>query len=390
MKIFQSRRLFPSALCPCGARLALFIVLISLLTLTACSKDDNPGDEPTLKGKITSYNEFGAAMLNFTESDLTMAGFTLGDVISITVEGKEIVMPYYDGYYTRNGEYLCVAYPTYPSICFTANNIGLPEELTGLEGHDVVVKMKEKGGRIDVQKALSMKYINDRDAYPNSSDSEFANARTVSAGNIPSGILYRSSSPFCDDIKRAYYVSDYLEGEKIKTVLNLADTKEKMLDYGIPPYSRMLWEGGNVILCPLKADPTADDYNNRLIEALKELPSHPAPYVVHCMEGKDRTGYVCALLEGLCGATYEEIVADYLVTYDNYYQINPANNPELCNTLVSLRLNTCLMYYAGVNDEAQLPNVDYAKAFSDYLLSHGMNSQQITALIQALTVPKHQ
>ena len=34
--------------------------------------------------------------------------------------------------------------------------------------------------------------------------------------------------------------------------------------------------------------PTADDYNNRLINALKELPSHPAPYVVHCMEGKDR------------------------------------------------------------------------------------------------------
>lgn len=37
-----------------------------------------------------------------------------------------LLMPYYDGYYTRNGEYLCVAYPTYPSICFTANNVGLP------------------------------------------------------------------------------------------------------------------------------------------------------------------------------------------------------------------------------------------------------------------------
>ena len=58
--------------------------------------------------------------------------------------------------------------------------------------------------------------------------------------------------------------------------------------------------------------------------------------------------YVCALLEGLCGATYEEIVADYLITYYNYY----------------------------------------AKAFSDYLLSHGMSRQQIDALIQAMTVYK--
>ena len=87
-----------------------------------------------LKGKISSYNEFGAAMLDFTQTDMTKAGFTFGDVISITIDGNiEIVMPYYDGYYARNGEYLCVAYPTYPSICFTANNTGLPEEFLGLE-----------------------------------------------------------------------------------------------------------------------------------------------------------------------------------------------------------------------------------------------------------------
>ena len=363
--------------------------LVFSVALTSCSDDDTTDNTPVLKGKITSYNEFGAAMLSFTETDMTNAGFTLGDVISITIDDKkEIVMPYYDGFYTRNGEFLCVAYPTYPSICFTANNIGLPKELTDLEGHSVTVRMKEKGGCLDVQTALSMKYSNERIEYPDLSDAEFANARTVKAGNIPSGILYRSSSPFSNDIKRDIYVSEYLQQEKIRTVLNLADNEEKMLSYkDIPPYSLSLWKEGNVILCPLKADPTADDYNNRLIEALKQLPSHPAPYLVHCMEGKDRTGYVCALLEGLCGATYEEIVADYLVTYDNYYYINPAKDPVLCNTLVSLRLNTCLMFYAKVSDEAQLPNIDYAKAFSSYLLSHGMTQQQLDALVHALTVP---
>ena len=363
--------------------------LVFSVALTSCSDDDTTDNTPVLKGKITSYNEFGAAMLSFTETDMTNAGFTLGDVISITIDDKkEIVMPYYDGFYTRNGEFLCVAYPTYPSICFTANNIGLPKELTGLEGHSVIVRMKEKGGCLDVQTALSMKYSNERIEYPDLADAEFANARTVKAGNIPNGILYRSSSPFSNDIKRDFYVSDYLQQEKIRTVLNLADNEEKMLSYkDIPPFSLSLWKEGNVILCPLKADPTADDYNNRLIEALKKLPSHPAPYLVHCMEGKDRTGYVCALLEGLCGATYEEIVADYLVTYDNYYYINPAKDPVLCNTLVSLRLNTCLMFYANVSDEAQLPNIDYAKAFSSYLLSHGMAQQQLDALIHALTVP---
>ena len=367
---------------------ALLFILVGLLTLaTSCSDDDEGNKEPTITGKITSYNEFGAAMLDFTEADMTEAGFTLGDVISITVDDIVLIMPYYDGYYTRNGEYLCVAYPTYPSICFTANNIGLPEELTGLEGHTVVIKMVEKGGRLDVQTALSMSYTLDRKDYPDFTDEQFANARASKGGRLASGVLHRSSSPFCDDINRAYYVSEYMESEKVKTVLNLADTEEKMKSYDMPPYSRQLWEEGNVILCPLKADPTADDFNKRLIAALKELPSRPAPYIVHCMEGKDRTGYVCALLEGLCGATYEEIVDDYLITYNNFFHLNPGNSPELCNTLVSLRLNTCLMYYAGVSDEAQLPNVDYAKAFSAYLLSHGMNHQQLEALIQVLTTP---
>ena len=363
----------------------VLLLLMAALFLASCSDNDKTNELPFCQAYITSYNEFGAAMLNLTQADMTEAGFSLGDLISITVEGTEIVMPYYDGFYTRNAEYLCVAYPTYPSVCFTANNVGLPESLSGLEGHAVTIRMKEKGGCLDVQQALSMKYSNYREDYPNHSDAQFANARAVSAGNIANGVLHRTSSPFSNDINRSSYVSQYLESQHVNTVLNLADTEENMQAYAMPPYSRSLWDGGNVILCPLKADPTADDYNAALIDALKQLPSHPAPYVVHCMEGKDRTGYVCALLEGLCGATYDEIVADYLITYANYYQITPEQNPELCNTLVSLRLNTCLMYYAGVTDESLLPGIDYAKALSDYLLSHGMTPQQLDALVQALT-----
>lgn len=382
MTTFQTKHFFFAAL-------YMPMLLLGLLTMTcSCTEDDDNGGSqgtPVLTGKITSYNEFGAAMLDLKVDDMKRAGFTLGDVISITVDDKTIEMPYYDGYYTRNGEYLCVAYPSYPSVCFTANNVGLPEELTGLEGQTVAIKMVEKGGKKDVEEALSMTYTNKRSDYP--SDEVFANARAVRAGNIVYGMLHRTSSPFCNEINRASYVSEYLESQQVKTVLNLADTEDMILGYDMPAYSSMLWESCNVILCPLKADPTAKDYNNRLIEALKELPSHPAPYVVHCMEGKDRTGYVCALLEGLCGATYDEMVSDYLITYANYFDVTPEKDRDVCNALVSLRLNMCLMYYAGVDDEAQLPYVDYAKAFSEYLLSHGMSRKQLDALVAALTTP---
>ena len=153
----------------------------------------------------------------------------------------------------------------------------------------------------------------------------------------------------------------------------------------MPSYSRHLWGKGSVILCPLKADPTADEFNMPLIEALIDMSSRPAPYVVHCTEGKDRTGYVCALLEGLCGASYQEIVDDYLKTYENYYFITPLKDPNVCRTLLTLRLNPCLMYYAGIDNEALLPDVNYAETFAAFVLEHGMTRQQLEALIQVLT-----
>lgn len=362
----------------------LSCLLCVILMPTSCKNNAAKESEALIEGKILSYNDFGAAMLSLTEDDMEKAGFTPGDVVALSVKDTTIEMPYYDGFYALTGEYICVAYSAYPTVCFTANNTGVPESLKGLEGERVIVRMKEKGGKVDTQEAMSMSYTNNRDDY--SSDVAFANARAVKGGRIVSGRLHRSSSPFSNEINRAAYVSEYLEKQQVKTVLNLTDDEEKMKSYDMPPYSRTLWEGGNVILCPLKADPTADDFNNPLIAALKEMASRPGPYLVHCTEGKDRTGYVCALLAGLCGASYEEIVNDYLITYDNYYHVNPTDNKKACDALLLLRLNPCLRFYAGVDDDARLPAVDYRKSFSEFLLSHGMNRQELDKLIQEFTV----
>ncbi|MBQ9705998.1 MAG: tyrosine-protein phosphatase [Paludibacteraceae bacterium] len=365
----------------CRKNIAIGLALFAVLTLVSSCGDKTPHE--VLNGKIVSYNEFGAAMLSFTEEDMTKAGFSLGDVVAIALKDTELVMPYYDGFYSATGEYICVGYPGYPSVCFTANNTGLPSIFMGREGEAVAVKMKEKGGRLDVQTALGMKYKYVRNEYP--SDEAFANARSVRAGNIAEGRLHRSSSPFSNEISRAQYVADYLEQQGVVTVLNLTDNQAKMASYDMPAYSRQLWESGNVILCPLKADPTVDAFNTPLIAALIDMSSRPGPYVVHCTEGKDRTGYVCALLEGLCGATYQEMVDDYLKTYENYYFITPTDSPDVCRTLLALRLNPCLMYYAGIDNEALLPDVNFAEAFAAFMLEHGMTRQQLDSLIQTLT-----
>lgn len=69
----------------------------------------------------------------------------------------------------------------------------------------------------------------------------------------------------------------------------------------------------------------------------------------------------------------------------NFYWMTPEDAPDVCNTLVTLRLNPCLMFYAGISDETQLPDIDFAQAFTSFLLTHGMSQDQIDALVSALT-----
>ena len=116
----------------CSKSTAIILSLFAVLTFASSCGDKAPAE--MLSGKIVSYNEFGAAIVSFTEDDMTKAGFTLGDIIAVALKDTELIMPYYDGFYSATGELICVAYPGYPSVCFTANNTGLPAIFRGREG----------------------------------------------------------------------------------------------------------------------------------------------------------------------------------------------------------------------------------------------------------------
>lgn len=46
------------------------------------------------------------------------------------------------------------------------------------------------------------------------------------------------------------------------------------------------------------------------------LNENPAPILVHCAAGKDRTGTLCALIQGLLGVSRENILRDYMLTLE--------------------------------------------------------------------------
>lgn len=91
--------------------------------------------------------------------------------------------------------------------------------------------MAEKAGYLEEYEIRNIDSLrtNERDDY--ASDEVFANFRPVVMGDIPAGILYRSSSPVNPELGRNSYADKLAEAAGIKTVLNLADSLEVLEAY---------------------------------------------------------------------------------------------------------------------------------------------------------------
>ena len=89
------------------------------------------------------------------------------------------------------------------------------------------------------------------------------------------------------------------------------------------------------------------------------------------------------LLEALCGATYEEIVNDYMITYDNYYKINPTADNARYTVIVENVLDPMIRSMPG-DETADLADADLADAAVKFLLNAGMPQPTIDTLVARL------
>lgn len=363
------------------------MVLTVLVALVSCgNKNTKDNQGAMVETVIAGYDEFGSIDTEVTIEQLRQAGFDLGDEIELSTRDTTIVVPLFDGFYVETGETLAVAYPTYKHVRVAVNFGSLPDVLLNKQGEKITFKLVAKGKYLEVQKALGLTYTNNRNDYD--SDEMFANLRMITVGNIAPSRLYRAASPFDNTANRAPYVSTLIEKAGVNTIFDLADNEDKMKSYtNVPVFSKKMWDDGNVVLCPLTANFLSDDFNQKLVSGLKELAKRPTPYLVHCTEGKDRTGYVCAMLEALCGASYDEMVHDYLVSYCNYYHLSLDKEEDLdiCKKIVEFRFDPCVMNYCDIKDRSLLAKTDMKKAYTEYLLSHGMTQAEIDAIVTALT-----
>lgn len=82
---------------------------------------------------------------------------------------------------------------------------------------------------------------------------------------------------------------------------------------------------------------------------------------------------------------YDEMLADYMVTYDNYYGIAKESDPDKYAAIASTKFDDMARFLAHADSNADLTSADYVKAARDYLRGGGMTDEQIDALVARIT-----
>ena len=350
--------------------------------------------------------EFGGVYLKMTIDEFNSKGFKYGDSVDVTFSnGYELEdIPYYNGYYVDAGEALLIAYPGYDYIKAAINYgddlweraglkaaLGAKEErlwsLAALDEHSTAtVTLRESGKYLDNQEARDIHYSDDRSKYP--SDIVFANFRNMTVGDLKQGAVYRSASPCDNQHNRATYVNDLIEEAGVGAILNLSDNEEKIEKYIAQddfscPYFLELYQSGNVVPISLNMNYLSEEFAAKIANGFIELSEKEGPYLVHCTEGKDRTGFVCMIIEALAGADYQEIVDDYMLTYDNYYKINQEKEPGKYKTIKEKNIDAMLSFL--VNDGTDITTADLSYYARGYLKEAGMTDEQIDKFLSRVT-----
>ena len=347
-------------------------------------------DKISINAVIHKDAKFDSADLDQDAEDFAKAGLALGDSLDITFSnGKTLTdVPYFNGYYTKTGEPVVVAYPKNDYVIIANSNADLWTPFELADGMTATITLNTSAKYIATQEALGQAYSVDRADF--ASDEIFANFRAVKGGSLKADFLYRGASPVDNSRKRASYANALIEQHNIACIIDLADSDEDMhkffeKDDFSSDYAEKIYNEGHTATLSMSASYSKDKYKQSVVKGLRKLIEVGGPAYIHCLEGKDRTGFVCVLIEALAGASYEEMRDDYMITYDNYYGISKEATPERYDAVVSLYFDAFMEYLSGESDVEELREFSYVDSAKKYLTEGGMTEAEIDELLKVIT-----
>ena len=348
--------------------------------------------------------KYGNIFTNITATDFAALGFTWGDIVTVKFLDKELDLPVVPNYsYVDQGTPLLYLgkdgdnvepegrvkmainmgnFATTYGLATKTVNEDKTYYWTACEGVQfpvpVTIEMKEQGGYLTEMEIRDINRTNNREDYPRLTDEEFANFRRIATTGMGDH-LYRGSSPIDPELGRNGYADTALRNAGVTVIMNLANSQAEAEAF--QGYASTYYAGQKIVFLNLGVDFQADEFKASLATGLRYFANNKGVYYVHCKEGKDRAGFVSALLECLMGATYDEVVNDYLKTYRNYYNVvNGQQQPlseETLTVIANSNIVKTLQVAFGVED---LKTADLAAKAEAYISGIGLTAEEIANL----------
>ncbi len=327
--------------------------------------------------------------------------FEYGDIVTVSFNDKSYDFPVCSNYDDVDTHALLIRAATGKNVVTLAINYGQIGVEAGIieaapEGSTTkyrlkegvtfpiyaTVTLKEAGGYKDELSVRQLNRTNVRAEYPELTDEQFANFRSIATTGMGKGVLYRSSSPINPELGRNTYADKAAAAAGIKTFINLADTEAEAKGY--EGFGESYYAKQNVIFLGLPVAFTTKEFKDGLAEGFRYMTKNEGPYLVHCTEGKDRAGLASAILECFMGASAEEVANDYVTTFRNYYNVVDGKQIALTEAQVAYLKNVILKNLCLIFDMKDAAKADLKAEATAYLKEIGLTEAEIQKLAENL------
>ena len=383
--------------------LGMLITVVFLMPGAVCSfAGETESEAAEIQTTVSEFDQFGNLKLNVSASDILASGFDYGDIASVMINDQEYDMPVVSTYNDVDPGAcmvrLAIRQSAQEDYAILAINLGNLTEKTGLATREdiqespgyrwtlnegvpdpipVILTMEEKGGYDEQLKLHQLVRSDNRDDYPNLDDAAYANFREIDTTGMGKHALYRSSSPVNPEINRNHEADASSAAAGIKTFVNMSDSEETMRSF--EGYDDTYYSRQHIICLNMVLDFTSEDFRNELAKGFTYITQHEGPFLIHCTEGKDRAGFGAAILEALMGEDVDEIYADYMETYYNYYGVKPGD--KIYEKIIDNNIRKQLQETFELDS---LDGADLSAEAEDYLKQIGLTDETIGTLREKL------
>lgn len=326
------------------------------------------------KSKVKGFNESSDIVLDDSGTAFLSDGFSLGDSVAVKIGEKSLKsIPIHSGPYCKTFDTVVIVKNN--EIRIAVRHGKAAKQYNAKAGEIITIKLQEPSKYWEKENAYSFEEINEKTRYKD--EESFANFRPL----FPNGTeFYRASSPFDDAYGRADSALACAEKYGIKTIIDVADSKKEYATI-----LKSLNTNKRDLIGRYHVFPVGDDsglyskeFEKTVLKSMIIIAKLPGPYLIHCRAGKRRSGFICAILQGLAGLSKDEIEADYMISYKNNNGVTYGDNPIRYEYLRKDTIERILFYISGLN----LNNLE--ESTNDYLLRIGCSTKDVEKIKEKL------